>query len=348
MKKGIFTIMNYLMPKQGVLSMHCSANEGPHGDVVAVLRSVGHRQDDSLGRSARGADRRRRALLERRWRVQHRGGLLRQVHSIFRPRTEPEIFQAIRFGTVLENVVYDDDTRQVDFDDDSLTENTRGGYPIEFIPQRQDSLRRRASDERHLAHLRRFWRVAPCEPAHARPSHVSLYQRLHGQGGRHRNRRHRAAGDVFGLLRRGFSGLAPDEVRRDAGRARCSGIDARRLAGEHRLDRGAYGVGSRIKLSYTRAIIDAIHQWVLANVPMVEEPMFGLMVPRHCPGVPDNILLPELSWNDKAAYGETARHLAHLFHEHFELYRGAASAEVIVAADRHGAGVTCECAAIRR
>ena len=133
MKKGVFTLMNYLMPKQGVLSMHCSANEGPAGRRVAVLRPLGHRQDDPLGRPARqliGDD-------EHCWSddgmFNIEGGCYAKCIHLSAEK-EPEIFDAIRFGAVLENVVVDPAHARVDYDDASLTENTRAAIRSSSSP----------------------------------------------------------------------------------------------------------------------------------------------------------------------------------------------------------------------
>jgi phosphoenolpyruvate carboxykinase (ATP) len=134
MKKGVFTIMNYLMPKKGVMSMHCSANEGDKGDVSIFFGLSG------TGKTTLSADPNRKLIgddehwLGRQRRLQFRRRLLRQVHQPVRGRAEPEIYAAIRFGSVLENVVLDGKTRTVDFNDASITENTRCSYPVEYIP----------------------------------------------------------------------------------------------------------------------------------------------------------------------------------------------------------------------
>ena len=134
LKKSMFTVMNYLLPKQGVLSMHCSANIGADGDTALFFGSFRHRQDDAVGRSAALAHRRRRARLVGRRRLQLRGRLLREGDQPL-ARGEPDIYRTTQmFGTILENVVLDPATKKVKFDDQSITENTRASYPLNYIP----------------------------------------------------------------------------------------------------------------------------------------------------------------------------------------------------------------------
>ena len=252
--------MNYLMPKHGVLSMHCSATADKHdGPLVAPLRPVGHRQDHALGRSQAAADRRRRALLERRRHLQHRRRLLRQGHRPDARVSEPDIFQALRFGAVLENVVLRRRPHSVDFDDTQHHREHARRLPDRVHPQRQDPLRRRPSDRHHLSDLRRLRRAAAGEPLDAGAGDVSLHQRLHGQGRRHRGGRDRAAGHVLALLRRAVPRLASDASTPSCWPTRCSSTT--RASGWSTPAGAAAPTasGKRIKLAHTRAIVDAIH-----------------------------------------------------------------------------------------
>ena len=238
MKKGVFTIMNYLMPKRGVLSMHCSATEDRNTQETSILFGL-----SGTGKTTLSADPKRSLIGddEHCW-TDHgifniEGGCYAKVINLSE-KAEPDIFQALRFGSVLENVVYGADSRVVDYDDISVTENTRGSYPIEYIRQRQDPVPGRPPDARHLPDRRRVRRPAAGQPPDPGAGHVPLHQRLHGQGGRHRGGRQRAEGDVLAVLRRAVPGVASGEVRRAARRppAQAQGAD---LAGQHRLDRAA-------------------------------------------------------------------------------------------------------------
>ena len=259
------------------------------------------------------------------------------------PENEPDIFQALRFGAVLENVVLDGRPRASTSPTPASRENTRGAYPIEFIRNAQDPVRRRPPDRRHLPDLRRVRRAAAGQPADAGAGDVPLHQRLHGEGRRHRGGRDGAAGDVLALLRRPVPGLAPDASTPSCSPRRCSSTRPDVWLVNTGWSGGAYGIGKRIKLAHTRAIIDAIHSGALATRPTERDPVFGFDVVTACPGVPTEILIPRDTWADKAAYDEAARRLAALFSENFKTYEGGVGAEDRV----RGAGVTFDRLAVR-
>ena len=338
MKKGVFTIMNYLMPKQGVLSMHCSANEGPAspdgtgGDVSLFFGLSG------TGKTTLSADP-QRALIgddEHCWSNEGvfniEGGCYAKCVNLSAEK-EPEIFNAIRFGSVLENAVYDERTRRVDYSNISITENTRCSYPIEFIPNAK----------------------IPCVGGH--PKNIILL-----------------TCDAFGVLPP-VSKLSPEQAMyhfisgytaKVAGTevgikeptatfSACFGAAflvwhptkyAEMLAAkmrEHGTEAwlvntgwsgGAYGTGLRMKLEYTRAIINAIHSGELATSPTEVDPWFGFHVPTRCSGVPEAILTPRKVWSDGAAYDKTSAHLADLFRKNFAKYADGASAELLAAGPR--------------
>ena len=235
MKKGVFTVANYFAPKRGVLSMHCSATADKETGASSLLFGL-----SGTGKTTLSADPKRHLIGddEHCWSddgiFNIEGGCYAKAINLT-PESEPDIFQALRFGAVLENVVLDED-RDVDYTDTSITQNTRGAYPIEFIHNAKIPVHRRPSDRRDLPHLRRLRRAAAGQRALAGARDVSLHQRLHGEGRRHRNGRDRAAGDVLALLRRAVPRLASEQIRRAAG-----GEDAQaqraRLAREHRLGR---------------------------------------------------------------------------------------------------------------
>jgi phosphoenolpyruvate carboxykinase (ATP) len=329
MKKGVFTIMHYLMPKRGVLSMHCSANEGPKKDVSLFFGLSG------TGKTTLSADPHRSLIGddEHCWSDQGvfniEGGCYAKCVNLS-PEKEPEIYNAIRYGAVLENVKFDEATRRVDYADVSVTENTRCSYPIEYIPNAK----------------------VPCVGGH--PKNIILL-----------------TADAFGVLPpvsklspeqamyhfiSGYTAkVAGTEVgvkEPEATFSACFGAAflvwhptkyAYMLADkmrEHGAEAwlvntgwsgGAYGVGRRMDLKYTRAIIDAIHSGELAQAPTTPDPWFGFQVPTKCTGVPDAILTPRNVWSDQAAYDKTAANLAERFRKNFKKYSDGASAELLAA-----------------
>ena len=203
-----------------------------------------------------------------------------------------------------------------------------GRYPIEFIPNAKIPCVGGHPRNIILLTCDAFGVLPPVSQADARAGDVSLHQRLHGQGGRHRGGRERAGGDVLGLLRRGVPGLASDEVRRDAGRQDAAAHGARPGWSTPAGPAAATASAARIKLAYTRAIIDAIHSGQLAKAPTTTEPVFGLAIPTAVPGVPSEILHPRGTWTKPAAYDAKALHLAKLFQANFANYADQATAEV--------------------
>lgn len=329
MKKGVFTIMNYIMPKNGVLSMHCSANEGDKGDVALFFGLSG------TGKTTLSADVRRKLIGddEHCWTddgvFNIEGGCYAKCINLSEEK-EPEIYRAIRFGSILENVVFDKDSRAVDYDNSSITENTRASYPIEFIENAKipcvgghpnniifltadafgvlPPVSKLTPDQAMYHFISGYTaKVAGTEVGITEPQpnfsacfgaaflvwHPSKYAEMLAE----RMRKH---GATAWLVNTGWSG-------------------------------GPYGVGSRIKLKYTRAIIDAIHNGTLDKVKTVEDPTFGLAVPAECPDVPTEILNPRNTWSNKGDYDKTAQKLAKLFKENFTKYEAGASKEISAA-----------------
>jgi phosphoenolpyruvate carboxykinase (ATP) len=332
MKKGVFTVMNYIMPKQGILSMHCSANEGPDGDVSVFFGLSG------TGKTTLSADP-HRALIgddEHCWSddgvFNIEGGCYAKMINLSAEQ-EPEIFGAIRFGSVLENVGLHEQTRVVDFSDVKRTENTRGAYPIEFIPNAK----------------------LPCVGGH--PSNVifltcdafgvlpPVARLTRGQAMYHfiSGYTSKVAGTEEGITdpETTFSACfgAPFLVWHPTKYAELLSHQLETHNAECWLvntgwSGGGYGVGKRMKLAYTRAIIDAIHDGSLARAEMDTEAFFGLSIPKSCPGVPDEILNPRGSWADPSAYDAKAANLAERFRKNFEKYADRASKEILDAAPR--------------
>ncbi len=326
MKKGVFTIMNYLMPKKGVLSMHCSATKGADGATSILFGLSG------TGKTTLSADPKRRLIGddEHCWSDEGvfniEGGCYAKVIDLS-AEAEPDIYQAIRFGSVLENVVYEPSTREVDYGDVSITQNTRGSYPIEYIDHAEIPCLGGHPKNVIFLTCDAFGvlpPVAKLTPAQAMYHFISGYTA-------------KVAGTEVGVVEpeATFSPCfgGPFLVWHPTKYAELLAEKIKKHGAHTWLvntgwSGGAYGVGARMKLSYTRAIVDAIHSGHLAGAKTVEDPFFGLAVPTSCPGVPSEILIPKNTWADKTAYDHTARKLAHLFSANFEQYVDAASAEI--------------------
>ncbi len=327
MKKGIFTIMNYIMPKNGVMSMHCSANEGDKQDVSLFFGLSG------TGKTTLSADPRRNLIGddEHCWTddgvFNIEGGCYAKCVNLSAEK-EPEIYSAIRFGTVLENVVYDKRTHKVDFDSISITENTRAAYPIEFIPNAKIPCV--GGHPKNIIFLTAdafgvLPPVAKLTPAQAMYHFISGYTaKVAGteEGVTEPEATFSACfGAAFMVWHPSkYAELLAEKIRNHGAQAWLVNTG---------WSGGQYGVGSRMKLAYTRAIIDAIHNGGLDNVVFAEDPIFGVHVPTTCPNVPAEILTPKNTWADKAAYDATAKKLASLFNQNFEKYKADSSAEIV-------------------
>ncbi|MBI2824516.1 MAG: phosphoenolpyruvate carboxykinase (ATP) [Planctomycetia bacterium] len=337
MKKGVFTIMNYLMPKRGVLSMHCSANEGNDDDVSLFFGLSG------TGKTTLSADPRRRLIGddEHCWTDQGvfniEGGCYAKCIGLSAAE-EPEIHEAIRFGSVLENVAYDEATREPKYDDASLTENTRACYPIEFIPNAKIPCR--GGHPSNIIFLTAdAFGVLP--PVSKLSTAQAMYYFMSGYTAK-------VAGTEQGVTEpvatfsacfgaafmvwhpTKYATLLAERIR--AHQAQVWLVNTG-------WSGGAFGAGLRIKLAHTRAIIDAIHSGALTRVDTTTEPQFGLEVPLSCPGVPDNILQPKNTWGDPAAYQRAAGKLVGLFRKNFAHYEKLADEEVKNAGPRAGEAV---------
>jgi len=327
MKKGVFTIMNYLMPKQGVLSMHCSATQARDGSDTSVLFGL-----SGTGKTTLSADPKRLLLGddEHCWTDQGvfniEGGCYAKMINLSKEQ-EPDIWNAMQFGAVLENVKYELTSHIVDYTDTSLTENTRGSYILDSIPNAK--LPAVGGHPKNVIFLTAdaFGVLPPVSkltPAQAMYHYISGYTA-------------KVAGTEQGVKdpEPTFSACfgGPFLVWHPTKYAELLAEKLRKHGAQTWLvntgwSGGAYGVGSRIKLRYTRAIIDAIHAGTLAGVPTVEDPVFGLQVPTSCPEVPAEMLSPRNTWADKAAYDDKAKKVASLFRENFKKYEAQASAEV--------------------
>lgn len=327
MKKGVFTMMNYYMPKQGVLSMHCSATCAPDSDRSSILFGL-----SGTGKTTLSADPNRLLIGddEHCWSddgiFNIEGGCYAKAIDLT-PDNEPEIFQALRFGAVLENVVYDQEDHHVDFHDTSITQNTRGAYPIEFIRNAKiPCIAGHPSDVIFLT-CDAFGVLPPVSkltPAQAMYHFISGYTA-------------KIAGTEMGVTepQATFSPCfgGPFLVWHPG---KYAELLAEKLE-KHNANvwlvntgwtGGAYGDGTRIKLKFTRAIVDAIHDGNLASAPTEADPVFGFEVVTECPDVPAEILVPKQTWKDADAYHKTASMLASLFTENFQKYASGVSEEV--------------------
>ena len=332
MKKGVFTIMNYLMPKQGELSMHCSATAEKGGDRSAVLFGL-----SGTGKTTLSADPNRNLIGddEHVWTEDGvfniEGGCYAKVIDLSAEK-EPEIFGAIKFGTVLENVAYDEHY-EVQYDYTPLTSNTRASYPIEYISNARIPCKAGQPTDIVFLTCDAFGVLPPVSklsPAQAMYHFISGYTA-------------KVAGTEVGVTEpeATFSACfgAPFMVWHPAKYAELLAEKMKKHNTNVWLINtgwagGAYGVGERIKLKYSRAIIDAINSGELAKMPTETDPVFGFDVVTECPNVPSEILKPRNAWADKAAYDAQAKKLAKMFNDNFAQFADGASAEVKAAAPK--------------
>jgi phosphoenolpyruvate carboxykinase (ATP) len=333
MKKGVFTFLNYFAPKRGILSMHCSATADQEKDQSSLIFGL-----SGTGKTTLSADPKRLLIGddEHCWSESGifniEGGCYAKAVDLT-PESEPEIFLALRFGAVLENVVYEESTHRVDFTDTSITQNTRGAYPIEFIRNAKiPCVAGHPSDVIFLT-CDAFGVLPPVSklsPAQAMYHFISGYTA-------------KVAGTEVGVTEpqatfspcfggaflvwhpMKYAGLLAEKIQRHRSNVWLVNTG---------WSGGAHGVGKRMKLSLTRAIIDAIHSGQLAIVRTIPDPVFGIGVVAECPGVPGDVLTPRDTWADRAGYDTTARKLAGLFLANFRQYADGVATEVKEAGPR--------------
>ena len=323
MKKSIFSVMNYLLPEAGILPMHCSANVGREGDVALFFGLSG------TGKTTLSADTNRKLIGddEHGWSSNGvfniEGGCYAKCINLSREK-EPQIYDAIRFGAVLENVVLDPETRMPDYDNGSLTENTRAAYQIQSIDNIVD-------------------------PSVAGHPNTIIFLTADASGVLPPISRLTKEQAMFHFLSGYTSKLAGTErgvTSPEATFSTCFGspflpLPATRYAemlGE-KIDEhdakvylvntgwtgGEYGTGSRMKLAYTRAMVQAALEGELTNAETVKDAIFGLEIPLHVPGVPDEVLQPSKTWDNEADYNLKALELAGKFKENFKKFSGVPS-----------------------
>ena len=326
-KKSIFTVMNFLMPQKGILPMHCSANISPAGDTALFFGLSG------TGKTTLSADASRTLIGddEHGWSdngiFNFEGGCYAKLIRLS-PEAEPEIYSTTkRFGTILENVCLDSCARRVDLDDDTFTENTRGSYHISAIPN--------ASRQGMGGHPKTIiflsadaFGVLP--PIAKLSKEQAMYHFISGYTAR-------VAGTERGVTEPSpvFSACygAPFMPMHPMRYAELLGKKLDLHGAQVWLINtgwtgGPYGVGSRMTIAHTRAMVNAALDGRLDNVPTVKEPFFGLSIPTHCPDVPDEVLNPSNTWPDPESYKAQARKLAGLFAKNFQQFAGQTTPEI--------------------
>lgn len=320
-KKSVFSIMNYLLPQQDVLSMHCSANVSEEGDVALFFGLSG------TGKTTLSADPYRRLIGddEHGWSPNGvfniEGGCYAKTINLTEEK-EPQIYSAIRFGSVLENVVLDETTREADYDDVSLTENTRAAYPLENI---DNIVKPSVAGHPNAIIFLTADASGTLPPISKLTKEQAMYHFLSGYTSK-------LAGTERGVTEpqptfsacfgAPFLPLAPSTYAEMLG-DKIDQFNSNVFLVNTGWTGGSYGVGERMDLSYTRSMIQAALAGELDTVETEKDAVFGLEIPTHVPGVPDNVLFPRKTWNDPAAYDAEAQKLATAFHENFKQFTQA-------------------------
>ena len=326
-KKSIFTAMNYYLPKEGVMSMHCSANYGRSKDDTALFFGLSGTGKTTLSndpeRTLIGDD-------EHGWSddgiFNFEGGCYAKVIRLD-PQGEPEIYSTTRrFGTILENVVYSDETRRIDLNDNRHTENTRASYPITHVPADSDGL---GGHPRNIIFLTAdAFGVLP--PISTLTQAQAMYHFLSGYTAK-------VAGTERGIdepqpnfsacFGAPFMPLHPGVYARLLGE-KIEEHGARVWLVNTGWTGGPHGTGRRIKLAYTRRMVSAALKGELDDVETFGEPFFNLEVPAHVDGVPDEVLNPRDTWDDGAAYDVRAGELVRMFRENFKQFEDGVDEEI--------------------
>ena len=318
-KKSVFSVMNYLLPKAGVLSMHCSANVGPDGDSALFFGLSG------TGKTTLSADPNRGLIGddEHGWSdngiFNVEGGCYAKCINLSH-ENEPQIWEAIKFGSLVENVIMDPETREFDFADSSLTENTRVGYPVDYIPN--CVIPGVAGHPKTVVFLTAdAFGVIP--PISKLDKNQAMYHFVSGYTSK-------LAGTERGIVEpqttfstcfgAPFLPLDPSVYAEMLGK-KIEEHDSNVYLVNTGWAGGKYGVGSRMKLKYTRAMVTAALNGELEKAEFVTDPYFGVQVPTSCPGVPDEQMIPAKQWgDDTAGYEAKAKELAKSFVENFKKY----------------------------
>ena len=318
-KKSIFSVMNYLLPEKDVLPMHCSANCGSSGDVALFFGLSG------TGKTTLSSDSKRRLIGddEHGWSrsgvFNFEGGCYAKMIRLS-PQAEPEIYSTTqRFGTVLENVKMDFDTRELDLDDESLTENTRGAYPISYINNWEPS-GRGGHPENIIMLTADAFGVLP--PVSRLTASAAMYHFLSGYTAK-------VAGTERGVTepQATFSSCfgAPFMVRHPSVYAKLLGERISRHGSKVWLVNtgwtgGAYGVGRRMSINHTRAITAAVLSGALEGVEFQRDNRFNVDVPLSCRDVPSEVLIPRNTWKNAVDYDTQANRVAAMFIDNFKQF----------------------------
>ena len=313
-KKSVFSVMNYLMPKEGVFPMHCSANIGKDGDSAIFFGLSG------TGKTTLSADPNRKLIGddEHGWADESvfnfEGGCYAKCIDLTE-ESEPEIYRAIRFGALVENVIVDPETRRPDYADSSLTENTRVGYPVDYIPNA--AIPGVCATPKTVIFLTAdAYGVLP--PISRLDEKQAMYYFVSGFTSKLAGTERGITSPVptfstcFGAP---FMPLDPSVYAKMlAEKVAKSGAKV------YLVNTGWNGTGKRMKLSYTRAMVTAALNGELEKAEFVTDPYFGVAVPPSCPNVPEELMIPANTWKDKAAYEAKAKELARSFVENFKKY----------------------------
>ena len=329
MKKSIFTVLNFILPAEGVLPMHCSANVGPVGDVALFFGLSG------TGKTSLSADPSRRLIGddEHGWSANgvfnFEGGCYAKCINLSK-EYEPQIWDAIRFGAVYENVVLHPKTREPDYSDDSITENTRAAYPVDFIDNVVESGRGGHPEAVIFLSADSFGVLPPISKL---TTEQAMYYFLSGYTSK-------LAGTEAGVTTpqatfspcfgAPFLPLQPGEYA-NLLRERIEEYNVRCYLINTGWTGGPYGIGKRININYTRAMVRAAISGALDDLEMYTDPVFGLHSPTSCPDVPSGVLIPRNTWADKEAFDRQAADLAARFKKNFTQF-------TLVADDMRNAG----------
>jgi len=328
MKKTMLTVMTYLLPEQNVLPMHCSANYGKDENDVALFFGL-----SGTGKTTLSADPARTLIGddEHGWSengvFNFEGGCYAKVIRLSK-EAEPEIYETTRrFGTILENVAINSASRRLDLDSDAFTENTRASYPLSHIPNATPDAA--GGHPRHILFLTAdafgvLPPVARLTPAQAMYHFLSGYTAKVAGTERGIKEPQATFSACFGAP---FMALNP-VVYADLLGEKIAKHNASVWLINTGWSGGPYGTGKRIKLAYTRAMVSAVLNGTLEEIPRTKDPFFGVEVPETCPDVPSEVLQSKNTWKDQAAYDEQAKKLASMFAENFKQFADDVSGEI--------------------